>query len=247
MRLKSFTRIARRELRIMAGREYRAKMECRIHKERFGSDYGSFDVATRHLNPDAVVYSFGVGEDVTFDLGLIDRFGLTVHAFDPTPRSIEWAKRQSFPRAFVMHEYGIADMDGEVPFYLPLNPAHVSHTILNTKAASDRTVQVPVRRLSTILQEIGHDRIDLLKMDIEGAEYAVIEDISRSTIRPGQILVEFHHRFPGVGIEQTRKAVNTLRTMGYCLFSVSETGEEYSFISRKLVGTRTTSIPAREL
>src|SRR5690554_965152 len=236
MRLKSITRIARRELRIISGREQRTRIDCRIEKERFGNEYGGFDVATRYLKPDSVVYSFGVGEDVSFDLALIERFGLTIHAFDPTPRSIEWVRRQSFPQEFVMHEFGIADVDGRVAFHLPLNPAHVSHTILDTTAASDRTVMAPVRRLSTIMKELGHDRIDVLKMDVEGAEYAVIVDISRSPIRPGQILIEFHHRFPGVGFEQTRKALDTLKSMGYCLFSVSESGEEYGFLHRKRAG-----------
>ena len=34
-------------------------------------------------------------------------------------------------------------------------------------------------------------------MDIEGAEYDVIDDILNSNIRIHQILVELHHRFPG--------------------------------------------------
>ena len=37
------------------------------------------------------------------------------------------------------------------------------------------------------MKELGHNKIDILKMDIEGAEYAVINDIERSGIRPEQI------------------------------------------------------------
>ena len=49
--------------------------------------------------------------------------------------------------------------------------------------------------LSTILEKLGHNRIDILKMDIEGAEYEVIEDIISSTVPIQQVLIEFHHRF----------------------------------------------------
>src|SRR3546814_13770280 len=39
---------------------------------------------------DWVCYAGGVGVDVTFDLGIIDRFGCQVFAFDPTPRAIAY-------------------------------------------------------------------------------------------------------------------------------------------------------------
>jgi Methyltransferase FkbM domain len=80
------------------------------------------------------------------------------------------------------------------------------------------------------MAELGHAHIDLLKMDIEGAEYAVIDDLVDSNIRPAQILVEFHHRMPGIGPERTRHAVLQLRRAGFGLFAVSPSGEEYSFI-----------------
>jgi hypothetical protein len=87
-----------------------------------------------------------------------------------------------------------------------------------------------VRRLSTICRELGHAHVDLLKLDIEGAEYSVIDDLRASEIRPRQLIVEFHHRQHGVGIDRTRSAVATLKALGYRLFHVSPNGEEYSFL-----------------
>ncbi|HEX3777949.1 MAG TPA: hypothetical protein VHV51_25955 [Polyangiaceae bacterium] len=55
------------------------------------------------LDQDAVVYSFGVACDVSFDQALIAARGVTVHAFDPTPRSIEWVKTQVLPERFLFH------------------------------------------------------------------------------------------------------------------------------------------------
>jgi hypothetical protein len=45
-----------------------------------------------------------------------------------------------------------------------------------------------------------------------------------------QILVEFHHRFPGVGVARTRRAVERLNAGGYRIFFASDSGEEYSFV-----------------
>jgi len=36
------------------------------------------------LNEQSIVYSLGVGDLIDFDLDLINDYGLTVHAFDPT-------------------------------------------------------------------------------------------------------------------------------------------------------------------
>lgn len=210
--------------------------EVFLPTERLGSDYGGWEVVTGQLDADAVVYSFGIGEDASFDIALIEKFGLTVHAFDPTPKSLAWVKRQGFPDRFVLHEFGIADSDGAVSFHPPENPDHVSCTILDRAATRHQAISVPVKRLSGIMAILGHPSLDLLKMDVEGAEYGVIEDLAKSGIRPRQLLVEFHYRFAGVGIFRTRKAAGTLRSMGYALFSVSPSGEEFGFIRREIPG-----------
>jgi FkbM family methyltransferase len=225
-----------RKLKLLAkaslGKELLLKSEVIVGKERFGSVYGGWDIVVADLNSETVVYSFGVGEDISFDTALIKKFGLTIHAFDPTPKSIEWVKRQGLPRKFVMHSYGIASFDGDISFNPPENPDHVSHTILDRPSTRAKSIIVPVKRISTIMQELGHDHIHIIKMDIEGAEYDVIEDIYNSGIRPEQLLVEFHHRFPGVGIQKTKEAINRIRSMGYRLFCVSDTKKEYCFIRR---------------
>jgi FkbM family methyltransferase len=209
------------------------KTDTKIPKERFGSDYGGYELITAGLNADSVVYSFGVGEDASFDVALIERFGLVVHAFDPTPKSLKWVNDQGLSDHFVMHEYGIADFDGTASFNPPENPDHVSHTLLDRPATQNRAITVPVKRLCSIMKTLGHTRIDVLKLDVEGAEYAVIDDIQRSDVQPGQILVELHHRFPGVGIRKSTKAIATLQRMGYGVFSVSANNEEFCFVRRR--------------
>jgi FkbM family methyltransferase len=174
------------------------------------------------------VYSFGVGEDISFDLGLIERFGLQVHAFDPTPRSIEWLQSQAMPPEFVFHAYGVAGFDGNCAFLPPENPAHVSHTIV-ARETSRPAIEVQVHRLGTILKMLGHEQIDLLKMDIEGAEYGVLADMLACGVPVKQLLVEFHHRWPQLGIEKTKQTILALNAAGYRIFSVSPSGEEYSF------------------
>lgn len=187
------------------------------------------------LNPDAVphnalVYSFGVGREISFDLAMIERHGATVHAFDPTPVSMAWIQGQTLPPGFVFHPIGIAAADGEQDFFAPpkSTSAHFSSA---PRDRSDATrIRAPVKRFRTILRELGHDRIDVLKMDIEGGEYAVIEDLVRDGIPARQVLVEFHHMYATIPLAKTVRAVEQLRAAGFQLFHLSDRTYEMSFI-----------------
>lgn len=201
-----------------------------IEKKKFGSSNAGWTLAPKFIDEKSIIYSFGIGTEISFDLSLIEQFNVNIYAFDPTPNSIEWIKSQSLPTNFKLNEYGISDYDGLITFYPPENPLHISHSIVEKMATKDKTINVNVKKLETIMSELGHEHIDVLKMDIEGAEYSVIEDIQKSGIRPIQILIEFHHRFSGIGLDKTKIAIKSLKQMGYKLFSVSDNGEEYSFI-----------------
>jgi FkbM family methyltransferase len=203
---------------------------CEFHGNQ---EYGGWTICPTSLSDKSVVYSFGVGEDLSFDLSLIRRYGLQVFAFDPTPKAIAWVRSRNLPKNLHFIEYGFADFDGVAKFFPPENPRHVSHTILPRERTADLFIEVEVHRLKTITGMLGHGRIDILKMDIEGAEYAVIEDILRTEgVEIQQILVEFHHRFDNVHISETGEALARLNEYGYRVFHISKNGEEYSFIKR---------------
>jgi len=233
--LKQILRKTRRLAHVIAGRDVLFPVQVRVSKERFGSEYGGWCVASDYLRNDAIVYSFGIGTDISFDLEIIAKYGVSVFAFDPTPKSIEWVKAQAPPHQFRLQEYGLADHDGTVAFYPPNNPAHISHTILNRSATADQAIEVNVFRLKTILERLGHQRLDVLKMDIEGAEYSVIDDILASSMPVGQICVEFHHGMDGISAAMTKAAIQALNLHGFLIFDVSATGAEYSFIHSSLI------------
>jgi len=210
------------------GRDLNFGSEVRCKTLRLGSYYGGWVVQPEALSHHSIVYTFGAGEDITFDLAMIERFGVTVHAFDPTPKSMNWIKSQLLPEHFVFHPIGLADYDGTARFVLPrLDKASYHIGVTDGVDVADCRVQ----RLASIMHDLEHDHIDLLKMDIEGAEYAVLPDLVKSQIPIRQLLVEFHHK-PGdqPSLNRTREAVHMLHAAGYRIFDVSPTGMEYSFV-----------------
>jgi len=225
-------RSLRRLARVAAGRDLWQTRQVITDTLTLGGRDANWTICPSRLSPSSSVYCLGVGEDISFDLELIARFGVTVHAFDPTPRSIEWVQAQSLPGEFVFHRYGVGAADGWYRFLPPRDPSHVSYSLVDRKTPGP-AIELPVRRLGTILRALEHQKIDLLKMDIEGAEYRVIGDLLDAQIFVGQLLVEFHHRWREVGIERTRHAIRALNGAGYRIFHVSARGDEYSFLNTR--------------
>ena len=206
------------------------RVQLRGGTERFGSDYGGYRLDPSLVRRDSVVYSIGIGEDISFDLSLIARFGLDIEAFDPTPKVAAWLATQSLPPQFHFHDVGIAGHDGPETFYLPPRTDWVSHSVVSTRQFARDSVRFPVMRLSTAMQLQNHDRIDVLKMDIEGAEYAVIEEIVREKIPVTQLLLEFHHRLSSIGTGKTRRALSLLAARGMKISFVCPRKEIFTLV-----------------
>jgi hypothetical protein len=135
-------RKAGRFAKCLAGtdRIYTAEYHC--PSVTLGDPHACFTVNPQLLGPASIAYSFGIGTNVSFDLGLIERFGVEVHAFDPTQRSQEWVRTQSLPSRLHIHTYGIAASDGAIILHPPKNPAHVSFSIV--RHGEEGAVSYPV-------------------------------------------------------------------------------------------------------
>jgi FkbM family methyltransferase len=223
-------RRGRHIVRVLTGRDLYAPIQIRRNKTLLGKNEADWCICPDGLGEQSVVYSFGAGTDISFDLELIGRFGVRVHVFDPTPRSLAWIRSQRTPEEFRFHDYGLNDHDGTALFHPPDNEGFVSYRIFSRDSALAEGVEAPVYRLTTIMKKLSHDRVDLLKMDIEGAEYGVIRDLLNANVPVGQLLVEFHHRWKDVGIERTREAIRSLNRAGFKIFHVSPGGADYSFL-----------------
>ena len=79
---------------------------------------------------------------------------------------------------------------------------------------SDMTqiVSAPVNTLSNFMQERQHEYLDVFKLDIEGAEYEVLEDLIEHDFLPfTQLLIEYHQRFLSPTLSESSKHNSSLR------------------------------------
>jgi FkbM family methyltransferase len=145
--------------------------QVELNHQWYGSNYGGFFIHPDLLNENSIVYSFGIGKDITFDLTCIKTHNCKVFGFDPTPKSIDWITSQNLTKSFVFYNYGISKSTGEMEFFLPLNENGVSGSLMDTKVVNkQRSIKVQMKSFADIVNELGHKRIDVLKMDIEGSE-----------------------------------------------------------------------------
>jgi FkbM family methyltransferase len=206
-------------LKRMVGREIWLRPDIHVNTAK----YGDWTVCPDLLTEGSIVYSLGLGEDVAFDFELASEKKLA-----------EWLSGQASPDGFYFHPWAVTSDDGIVTMGPRIkHDGRLSRdmfTVVGAAAASEHAIEVPAFSLPTIMTKLGHHAIDLLKIDIEGAEYGVLASLLASSIRPAQILVEFHHRFPGVKKSMTVEAIQDLRRAGYRIFHIADTGRELSLI-----------------
>ncbi|HEU5408919.1 MAG TPA: FkbM family methyltransferase [Nitrospira sp.] len=222
---------------------------------RLGTAYGGWLIPTdAGLTSDSMCYSVGAGEDISFDCALVERFHCQVRVIDPTPRAIQHFNclekavkgGERFPVNNSKEDYysiaaenierlrflpiGLADQDTELKFYLPKDPAHVSCSTVNLQK-TEEYFTAQCFRLKSIMQQQGDASIDLLKIDIEGAEYGVIRDMIVSNLLPRLLLIEFdeaHTPLDGNAGARIKSHIDDLVRAGMTCIAVE--GSNASFI-----------------
>ncbi len=238
MRLNLMSYIRKVKLYLIRDRVKTAHLNRDVNCTRrwYGSSYGGFYINPDFLDKKSIIYSFGIGKDISFDLKCIKKHGCSVYGFDPTPVSIQYIQSIKTPDQFNFMDYGISTKSGYHTFFLPSNPRAVSgSTVANETVNQNNSIEVEMKAFEEIVYSTGHKHIDVLKMDIEGAEYEVLKSILDSDFSIDQILVEFHDRIFDTTVLKSKEIVDLLKRKGYAVFGVSKSYEEVSFIKKTLL------------
>jgi hypothetical protein len=175
------------------------------------ADGGKWVSDPQSLKTGTVVYSFGAGDDISFDAEMAGVYGCEVHCFDPTP---------SVVRDFALCRPGQPVGKGKFWFHpvglgpISLDPDQADELVLEDEKCK-------VKRLSEIAAELGHKHVDILKVDIEGAEMAALTEILTSgtlaRLSVKQLLVEFH-LWDDEHWNSFVKIISLLGEQGYLIF-----------------------------
>jgi FkbM family methyltransferase len=145
--------------------------------------YGGFESGLtrlfRHLlSSTRLVFDVGanVGYYTLMAASVVEGHG-EVHAFEPVPHVFDNllgnAKLNQF-RCLRLNQCALADVDGEAPLFIPDNAAWSNASLVSGYAPAQRSIRTRVLRFDTYCLSQNVERVDLIKIDVEGAELAVL-------------------------------------------------------------------------
>ena len=193
-----------------------------------GSGEGTWDVPEGVIDKSWICYTVGIGRDATFELDLANKLKCTVVSFDPTHQSIEYLK-QFEPLPFQFIPKAIWINEGHLDFYSQDIGNNVNLSAFDS-GRGEVLFRVECNSVKTMMTELGHPRLDLLKMDIEGAWMPVIEDICATGVVPRIFCVEFDSP---TSVRKVRRAVKLLAQQGLSL--IHRRRDNYLFVDKSIL------------
>ena len=212
--------------------------------ERFGTFYGGWSIPKNiDLNENSIIYSIGVGEDISFDILLSDKYNCNIYLIDPTLRakihyneSINYFLNNKNFTGNIQSDYyqqingkmpnfnkihyidvGVWDKKDTLKFYKQYNKNHVSQTLIDGMYGHEYDL-VNVDTIKNIMINLNHKHIDLLKLDIEGSEINVLNKMLDDEIYPDYLCIEFDLKLKNKDNNNlTEKLIDRLNKFGYTI------------------------------
>lgn len=228
---------------------------------KLGTSYGGWILPESVVRAGGVAICAGAGEDISFDIELNKR-GFDVFTLDPTPRSKQHAEctvraarentlmpinrspntfydLQGFdPRRYHFEAVGLWNADATMHFFAPKNPEHVSHSIVNLQRTdSSHGLQANCMTVASFCRSRGIDRIDILKLDIEGSEYAVIGSLIESGLRPTVLCIDFDEIRIPLGNNRMERILGALDRLGKCGYKFRNLEKSNALLVRTPAGS----------
>jgi FkbM family methyltransferase len=139
-----------------------------------------------------IIYSFGIGSDISFDKAAADMFGVPIYMYDPTPGVATFMQRHQDDERLIFKNEGIYSSETITRLYTSEKAGKLNSSLYPIHGPGGGFELVHCRTLSMFMAENRHDSIDILKMDVEGVADDVLNQVIDETdIRPKQIVTEF--------------------------------------------------------
>lgn len=118
-----------------------------------------------------------------------------IMAFEPNPNTFSLLKKNveaNNLQNVELFNIGLFDKKTEIPFFIGDNLATLEGSIRSDRGGKNQ-MNIQTEMLSSILKDIS--KVDLMKMDVEGAEINIIRDLynNKALSKIQECLIEYHH------------------------------------------------------
>jgi FkbM family methyltransferase len=120
-----------------------------------------------------------------------------VHVLEPEPENLDYLRKNVALNQLgnvTVHAAAVSATSGEAVLHVGGRRGSGTNSLLREHVAGYEGASVSVRteRLDDLVAAVG-GRVDLMKMDVEGAEYEVLHGVSAETLRAiRRIVLEYH-------------------------------------------------------
>jgi FkbM family methyltransferase len=151
---------------------------------------------TVYLSTDAVV--FDVGANIGLTTAIFAQFAPDgkIHSFEPSPEAFPCLEETVRVNGFtnvVLHQLGLGAVPGKLSFVDDPNSASASHLAIDDTGRRGTSLTVDVETVDGIVERDRIDRLDLIKIDVEGFDLDVVEGAVTTieTLKP-VCIIEFN-------------------------------------------------------
>ena len=135
-------------------------------------------------------------------------------------RSLDYDRKR-----LTFEPYGVWSENTTLRFYQPAVAEKVNWSVLDLHATGEY-FEAECKTLSTLMTDHGHDHLDLLKLDVEGAWQPILDSMLAENIIPTVLAVEFDSP---TSVGKVRRMVGRLEQAGLRLAHFER--EDFLFIA----------------
>ena len=195
------------------------------------------DYFSKRLNKDYICVDIG-GNVGYFSMLMAQKASSgIVHVFEPITLNASMLKASAELNGLFnirVNQCAVGDTDGEVSFSQSFDSAY-SSMIDTDRKPLDRVLTVPIVKLDTYIEHEKIPRVDVLKVDVEGAEEMVVIGAARllsdQSRRPKFILMELYDGNLKAFGSSVDSIISRLHGFGYHPFVIDKDGDVLPFLA----------------
>jgi FkbM family methyltransferase len=162
-----------------------------LYRNVLTEKYGSLDswcLLRGSLHEKSKIISAGVGKSITFEEDIIRRHNARVILLDPSETGLRTMNERVREQLLEFKQVGLAGSAGAQYFARPDRADEGSFR----KGTSADDLSFKCVTVGDVMREQRFTKVDLLKIDIEGFEYEVLDSLLNEKLKVDQICIELH-------------------------------------------------------
>ncbi len=173
----------------------------------------------------SIVVDVGCGSEAEFSMHMIETYGLRAFGVDPTRKHARFLRdlEQRTKGKFRHLPLAVSEHDGVLTFHEsgPNESGSILSTHTNIQNDHSSAYDVESVSLRRLVQRLGLQSADFLKLDLEGAEYELFDGLCEADLLPfAQIFLECHHHCTPHTFQETTELVDRVCGLGFAVFTL---------------------------